>query len=206
MLVRPHYLLKVDPDSMIAAGVPESAQVHLRMSRCVVVRRGAGSEPGIPIGIRGAERNQRWAALCQPSWITRVVRPPELLQSVVPRARSQAVPALRALEILKSRWRDRRLVWGPGGSVGFELATGIPVTSQTSDLDIIVYADTPMTKDEAKLLCDGASDLNVDVDIRVETPRCGFSLREYARESPAPILLRLPGQVRLGSDPWGLAE
>ena len=124
--------------------------------------------------------------------------PPQLLDHV-----AGDKPAFRALHLLKSRWKNQALVWGPGGSVGFELATGIQVVRPESDLDIVVYADRPMMADEAKGLCDRAMNLAVAVDIRVETPVCGFSLREYASHTPAPILLRAPVGVRLGSDPWG---
>jgi hypothetical protein len=41
------------------------------------------------------------------------------------------------------------------------------------------------------------------VDIRVEPPVCGFSLREFASQSPAAILLRAPSGIVLGRDPWG---
>src|SRR6267143_3101059 len=40
------------------------------------------------------------------------------------------------------------------------------------------------------------------VDIRMETLVCGFSLREFANQSPAAILLRTPHGVVLGGDPW----
>jgi phosphoribosyl-dephospho-CoA transferase len=194
--LRPHYLLGIDPERLI--GVPEWAADHLRMSKCVVVRRGSEADHNIPVGVRGAQRNQRWATFCRPEWVRDVITPPQLLDHM-----AGDKPAFLALHVLKSRWGDWSFAWGPGGSVGFELATGIQVVKPESDLDIVVYADRPMTADEARALCDRAMNLAAPVDIRVETPVCGFSLREYARQSPAPILLRAPGGVLLGSDPWG---
>ena len=47
-----------------------------------------------------------------------------------------------------------------------------------SDLDIVIYADEPITTDEVKSLCALASSLPTAVDIRVKTRTCGFSLKE----------------------------
>jgi phosphoribosyl-dephospho-CoA transferase len=74
-----------------------------------------------------------------------------------------------------------------GGSVGFELATGSHVAKPESDLDIVIYADEPITTDEAKSLCALTSGLPTAVDIRVETRTYGFSLKEYASQGPAPM-------------------
>jgi phosphoribosyl-dephospho-CoA transferase len=92
--------------------------------------------------------------------------------------------------------------WGPAGSIGFELATGRHVVKPESDLDIVIYATGRITADEAKSLCARTMDLPAVVDIRVETPVFGFSLREFASESPAAILMRAPNKVMLGTDPW----
>jgi hypothetical protein len=95
------------------------------------------------------------------------------------------------------------LPWGPGGSVGFELASGRHVVTPESDLDIVIYADRRMTAEEAKSLCDRAMNLPVVVDIRVETSVCGFSLKEFAGRGPAATLLRVPRGIVLAKDPWG---
>src|ERR1700679_1840805 len=88
--------------------------------------------------------------------------------------------------------------WGPGGSVGFELATNTHVVKPESDLDIVLYAERRITAEEAKFLCDRAMDLTAVVDIRVETPTCGFSLIEYAQTASSSILLRTPSGHLLG--------
>jgi hypothetical protein len=74
--------------------------------------------------------------------------------------------------------------WGPGGSVGFELATGRHVVKLESDLDIVIYAEGKITREQARSLQARTMNLSVAVDIRVETPACGFSLIEYARGGP----------------------
>jgi phosphoribosyl-dephospho-CoA transferase len=94
------------------------------------------------------------------------------------------------------------LPWGPGGSVGFELASGRKVTTEASDLDLVIRAQQRITLEEAKLLLDRTQGLEAKVDVRVETPVCGFALREYASASVAKILLRFPDGGSLGEDPW----
>jgi phosphoribosyl-dephospho-CoA transferase len=206
MFVRVHDLLEIDAARFLReqASVPEWVVQSLREAPFVVVRRGlASSEGGIAIGVRGTRRNERWAGECDSSVVRVVVTPQALLGRIGPAmARAAEIPALRSLPLLTERWGELRFAWGPGGSVGFEIATGRHVASPQSDLDVVIYADTSITPVAARGLCDGAEGLPAAVDIRVETPICGFSLTEYAKRAPAPLLLRLaPGAV-LGTDPW----
>jgi phosphoribosyl-dephospho-CoA transferase len=109
---------------------------------------------------------------------------------------------MRTLALLADRWKALDSPWGPGGSVGFELATGRHVASPQSDLDVVIYAESRITQEEARALQASAQGLPAAVDIRVETPICGFSLTEYVIQAPAPILLRFPHGTALGPDPW----
>jgi phosphoribosyl-dephospho-CoA transferase len=213
MFVRIHDLLEIDAARFLRgqASVPEWVVESLREAPFVVVRRGlvslergiASSERGIPIGVRGARRNERWACECDSHVVRVVVTPQALLSRIgLAMARDDAVPALRSLPLLVERWRELRFPWGPGGSVGFELATGRHIASLQSDLDVVIYAHAPITPVEARGLRDSAKGLPAAVDIRVETPICGFSLAEYAKWAPAPILLRLASGAVLGVDPW----
>ena len=202
--VRTHDLLEIDPERFLSlhASAPEWAAEVLQRVPFIVVRRGLVSGQNIPIGVRGTERNQRWAAECSPALVKSITTPPQLLKRSVPVFRADSVPAFCSLLLLKGRWTVLGYPWGPGGSVGFELATGSHVAKPESDLDIVIYADKPITTHEAKSLCALASGLPAAVDIRVETRTCGFSLKEYASRGVAPILLRTPGGVRLGSVSW----
>jgi len=204
-LVRTHDLLETDAKQLISSqpSAPQWVEDNLRKTPFVVVRRGPVTGREIPIGVRGTERNQRWADFCHPELVTSALPPSQLLTRAIPTSRANAIPALRALALLKERWMERVLPWGPGGSVGFELASGRDVVTPESDLDIVIYAERRMTAEEAKSLCDRAMNLPVVVDIRVETPVCGFSLKEFASRGPAAILLRVPGGIVLAKDPWG---
>jgi phosphoribosyl-dephospho-CoA transferase len=203
--VRAHYLLEIDAKRLISsqASAPQWVKEGLAKSPFVVVRRGVATRQEIPIGVRGTERNQRWPAFCHPKLVKSTFTPAQLLGRTIPTSRADAIPAIRALNLLKKRWTDVALPWGPGGSVAFELATGNHVAKPESDLDIVVYAEVRITADEAKSICDSAINLPAAIDIRVETPVCGFSLREFASQSSAAILLRTPSGVVLGTDPWG---
>jgi phosphoribosyl-dephospho-CoA transferase len=103
---------------------------------------------------------------------------------------------------MSERWADLTLPWGPGGSVGFELASGRKVTTQASDLDLVIRAGNKIDVEEARFLLARTFGLEAKVDVRVETPVCGFSLEEYVSASSAKILLRYPDGARLGEDPW----
>jgi phosphoribosyl-dephospho-CoA transferase len=201
---RTHDLLEIDADELISGhgSGPKWVEEALRKSPFVVVRRGLVTEQEIPVGARGPERNQRWATCCHPKVVKSIFTPPQLLGRTVAISRVNVIPALRALNILKDRWRNLGRPWGPGGSVGFELATGNLVAKEQSDLDIVIYADSRMTVDEAKYLYAHTLELPTVVDIRVETRVCGFSLMEYARAGFTGILLRTPDGHVLGNDPW----
>jgi phosphoribosyl-dephospho-CoA transferase len=203
--VQTHDLLEIDAKQLLSsqASAPQWVQGELRKSPFVVVRRGPAPGHEIPIGVRGTGRNQRWATFCHSKLVKGVLTPSQLLSRAIPTSREDAIPALRALHLLKERWMERTLPWGPGGSVAFELASGRHVVMPESDLDIVIYAERRMTAEEAKSLRDRTVNLPVIVDIRVETPVCGFSLREFASRSPAAILLRAPSGIVLGRDPWG---
>ena len=206
---QPHYLLAVDPKQLIEAvykysSVPEWVEEQVQTTPFVVVRRGLATGREIPIGVRGKERDQRWAASCHPKLVKSIITPSQLLTRPISTSRVNATPALRTLDLLKERWIDLDRPWGPGGSIGFELATGTHVVKPESDLDIVIYATRRITADEAKSLCARAKDLPAVVDIRVETPVFGFSLWEFASESPAAILMRAPNEVMLGTDPWAM--
>ena len=204
--VRTHDLLEIDAKQLLSSqtSAPKWVEGELRESPFAVVRRGLAPGHQIPIGVRGTGRNQRWAAFCHPKFVKSILTPSQLLTRSIPIPRVNAIPALRALDLLKERWMERVLPWGPGGSVGFELASGRHVATPESDLDIVIYAEGRMTAEKAKSLCDRAMNLPAVVDIRVETPICGFSLKEFAGWSPAAILLRVPRGIVLAKDPWGV--
>ncbi len=203
-LVRTHDLLEIDAKRFISRhpGAPEWVVKNLHRTPFVVVRRGLATWPVIPVGVRGVDRNQRWAATCAFNLVKSIRAPPQLLRRSVPKSRENAIPAFRALNRMKERWRDLDYPWGPGGSIGFELAAGTNIAKPESDLDLVIYAAGRITREMAESLYAQTQDLTAAVDVRVEAPLCGFSLKEYASQNPGRILLRTPNGMRLGMDPW----
>jgi phosphoribosyl-dephospho-CoA transferase len=130
------------------------------------------------------------------------VRPEELLSYDSTSKDVERTAALRALQEMPKRWADLTLPWGPAGSVGFELASGRTVTTEASDLDLVIRARQRIGIEEGRVLLDRTFGLEAKVDVRVETPVCGFALEEYVLASSAKILLRYADHVRLGEDPW----
>jgi phosphoribosyl-dephospho-CoA transferase len=204
MKAQVHDLLRIDPDSVNPGCPAERAWVKdaLAASPWVVVRRDKAPEDQIAIGVRGATRGDRWGGFIAKDHVRGIVRPEELLllhrsSRCVPRT-----PALKALRQVDERWRHLAFPWGPAGSVGFELASGQLSTNESSDLDLIVRAPARISKDRLQSLWEHTQGLAVRVDVRVETPRCGFSLEEYASGSSGRMLLRYPDGPKLGADPW----
>jgi phosphoribosyl-dephospho-CoA transferase len=156
----------------------------------------------LPIGIRGTERSQRWAALCFFEGISSIYRPEDLLHLRPEDEQRLEVPAFQTLVLLRERWERFALDWGPIGSVGFELATGCLSAKPSSDLDLVLRADKPLRISFAATLLAQTHGLPAALDIRVETPFCGFSLCEYLREGSRSILLRYPSRAIIGDDPW----
>jgi phosphoribosyl-dephospho-CoA transferase len=200
-----HDLLQIDAHALTADSVSQPQWVTEALICCpwVVVRRGQAPAGKISVGVRGAARSERWAGCCSKTLIKEIVRPAELLVPRWTSAHLRRTPALQALQKVIERWQGLSLPWGPTGSVGFELATGRPVTTEGSDLDLVVHTTDRLAAHHARSLWDSVTSLQVKVDVRVETPHCGFSLEEYARASTARILLRYPKGLRLGDDPWG---
>jgi phosphoribosyl-dephospho-CoA transferase len=203
-----HDLLRIDPDCLAAGCVAQPSWVRESFIICpwAVVRPAQAPVRQIAIGVRGATRSERWGGFCAKSRISKIVRPAELLvlaRSSTPILRT---PAFRVLQQVIESWRELTLLWGPTGSVGFELATGRPVTTETSDLDLIIRAPQRIAPVEARVLFNCTRGLETEVDVRVETPMCGFSLREYVAGAGPQILLRHFDGVRLGNDPWSSVE
>lgn len=199
-----HDLLEIEPDSLIPslAVAPLWARETFASCPWVVVRRAHSPAGQIAVGVRGAARYERWGSFCARDGVRSIVPPEKLLDLFRSSTRVLRTPALKAICELSERWSDLVLPWGTAGSVGFELATGRQVTTETSDLDLIIRARKRMSKQTAQFLWERTEGLGVRIDILVETPECGFSLEEYARSISPRILLRRKDGSSLGDDPW----
>jgi phosphoribosyl-dephospho-CoA transferase len=202
-----HDLIRVRTDSAVisAQGEPACSYLNPNQRPWVVVRRGRISDGLIPVGVRGTQRHERCAGFTRLSEVLEVRRPDQLRLTLADNAR-RALQAFRTLSYLESHLVRLDMSWGPGGSVGYELASGIPVVRADSDLDFILFAPRKLEITEAQDLWRMINSAPGKVDALVETPFCAFSLQEFATTSPRKTLLRTSDSRILGSNPWNLSS
>jgi len=202
-----HALLRVtDLDALIWEALrPDWALAALRLAPWIVVRR-AAPRPGLwPVGVRGGLRSQRTAAWLQPSVMPECITPQMLVASRAWQRNpsANAMPAVAVLDEVAAVFAAHGFGghWGPGGSVGFELASGVPSTTACSDLDLVLRADEPLPRTDAARLHADLSRLPVRIDLLLETPHGAAMLTEYAKDAGL-MLLRSAQGPRLVHDPW----
>ena len=171
----------------------------------VVVRRGYVRNAMLPVGVRGAMRSQRFGAFIAIAQITERLSPEDLAASshFVEQQRKNEVPALAALDRIAPLLLRRKYRWGPGGSVGFEIATGVAASNTASDLDLILRQDCRLERSEAIELMMTLAELAAParIDVLLETPLGGVSLADLAAER-GQTLIRTSRGPRLSLDPW----
>ncbi len=169
----------------------------------VVVRRAPLDGGRVPVGLRGAARNERCAAYVANDRVTRKVTPQDIARSVSSDSRvgKSTLSCLRALARLAVALDESSLAWGVTGGVGFTLASGFDVLRADSDLDLIVHAPDRAGADALRTLGMASCDAESRVDIQVETGRGAFALNEWLRTG-GPVLLKTARGPVLRDDPW----
>ncbi|MBV2353879.1 malonate decarboxylase holo-ACP synthase [Streptomyces sp. J2-1] len=203
----PHDLLHLaDPGRLAPAPCagpdrPGWVRDSLAAAPWAVVRR-APAPPGlVPVGVRGAERGHRWAAFVPAGTVAARLRPEQLTGRPAPRD----LPVFRALtELARTPRPAWATAWGPGGSAGFELATGRPTARTGSDLDLVVRVPAPVAAPEVARLLARLASLPLRVDVQLQSPWGGFAAAEYARDT-GEVLLRTDTGPVLVRDPWSRA-
>jgi phosphoribosyl-dephospho-CoA transferase len=184
---------------------PAWAAQSLQRAPFVVMRRLLPRTSGWPVGVRGAARSQRAAAWVSARAVLECITPQMLAAQHAWRQRRDfaIMPAVAALEEVAAIFDGHGMAgrWGPGGSVGFELASGVAAATPASDLDIVLVAATSMARADAARLHAELSALTVRIDVLLETPNGAVALAEYAN-GVGTILLRSPQGPRLARDPW----
>lgn len=174
----------------------------------VVVRREKPAQPGlIPVGLRGETRSQRFPAYLHCNAVLRVVRPETLARNAVwqNRLTLRHFSAIAALKELTPHLDATGLCWGPTGSVGYTLATGLPVLNAQSDLDLVVRASVPPTPAQIAILRAATSLASCRVDMQIDTGRGAFSFSEWA-DGQGRVLVKTDLGPLLLVDPWDLGE
>jgi phosphoribosyl-dephospho-CoA transferase len=202
-----HDLIRLRHPIMLTAEGPAPSWVEsaLRRAPWVVVRRGHVRKGLMPVGVRGKARHERFAALLEPAEIADRLSPEDLTVANhdIEQFRKDAIPALAALDRIAPLLVRCGYHWGPGGSVGFEMATGIATATAPSDLDLILRQDRRLApKAAAELLAALAkAAAPARIDVILETPGGGVALADLAA-MPAQVLVRTPNGTRLSADPW----
>jgi phosphoribosyl-dephospho-CoA transferase len=187
---------------------PEWVPEAMVQAAVVVVRRARPIGGRIPVGVRGRSRSERFPAAVAPDGVRRRVRPEDLLarQDWRGTERGGTMAALRALGWLAHAWDGLEWPWGPTGSAGFELATGVPALTSESDLDLVIRVREPLSNLAAQLLLKTVLRLETAVDAQIETPLGSVALREVASPSGPRVLLKTSDGPRLVMDPWSPEE
>jgi phosphoribosyl-dephospho-CoA transferase len=202
-----HTLLRIaGPESLQTRQPPEPWVVDaLDIAPWVVVRRAEGRRHAIPVGVRGAGRARRYAAWIDAGAVLETVTPERLAQARgwVRSARRGTIPALGTLDAVEAVMRDGGFAngWGPVGSVGFELASGHPTATVSSDLDLAVRIERSLSVAAARALAAALDTLPVRTDTLLETPFGAVTLVEYAR-SGGHVVLRTRRGPRLVAAGW----
>lgn len=192
MVLNPHDLLKIKgPESLHEEDLPLWVKRSLLKAPYIVVRRALWVEGKVPVGIRGVKRSQRFPSYISESDILEQITPEQLSHKRVwqRNVRNSNISALRSLEYVDKTLQNYHFSWGPCGSVGFELTSGIPTAHESSDLDIIIRAPEDMKRSVAKKLSKELKRAPSRIDAQVETCLGAFSLLEVA-SGTSPIMVR----------------
>ncbi|RFA08113.1 hypothetical protein B7R54_01945 [Subtercola boreus] len=161
-------------------------------------------------GLRGRLRSERAAVQIDDRHIVDLISPENLVAKTL-HAGFPSVPGdiwrtLDALLTSAPTWFGGR-AWGPTGSVGFQLATGLPVVRETSDLDLVIRVDGYLDPEEAQSIQDALATLPTRVDCLLETSVGAVALAEWAATTPdGEVLLRTPTGPSLCRNPWAAGD
>lgn len=142
-----------------------------------VVRRG-DRKKGIPVGIRGRNRTERFAAVIRDAeMIEQVVTPEQALTDYISKGGAGAGKLLRFCGM---EWREKGLLSvGIGGSIGFETVTGRNVTRAGSDLDLLIRISRACDRKTCTQLWQELMKLPIRADAVLVTDLGWISLEEY---------------------------
>ena len=173
---RPHDLLRLRPrESLILdAPAPPWVAAFLIETPWVIVRRGEIRNDVIPVRVRGPARKHHFDARISTSAVAYRSTPEDLAGRRCDPWRTAQVPAQAALSRVDAILTHRGIAWGPIGSVAFELAMHLPVSTPVCDLDLVLRQQELPSREEAlellKELANAAAPARIDV--MIET-RCG---------------------------------
>jgi phosphoribosyl-dephospho-CoA transferase len=197
--LRAHDLLWLASANHLQGELPEWVSSQWRSALPLVMRRDWDAAGRIPVGIRGLRRDQRAAAWVSADAVRRCVTPESLSGSeLLLRSPFVSLPPVQAaIQLAQQRWGWQ---WGITGSVGYALATEVPVMHAGSDLDLVLRCDQAVAESELTRWQQFTRQLPCRVDTQVETPQGAFALAEWLREGR--VMLKTNRGPRLTAQPW----
>lgn len=199
MTPRPHDLLWLADRDALESVSEEWVVGQWRPALPVVVRRDVSHEGRIPVGVRGMRRDQRAAGWADAVKVKRIVSPEALVRhdELVNSPFVSTPPVQGAIQLALREWP---WAWGITGSVGYALATEVPVLHADSDLDLLIRCPAPVAREALAEWQQVVGRLPCRADTQIETPRGAFALAEWLREGR--VLLKTSRGPQLVSDPW----
>ncbi|WP_155287507.1 malonate decarboxylase holo-ACP synthase [Lacticaseibacillus zhaodongensis] len=203
----PHTLIRLSSRAALTAAgaLPEWAEAMLKEAPYVIVRRGAQVDR-YPVGLRGYQKSERFAAFVTADGYSDPVTPQQAL-TLLPQldpVRAQ-LPAFQKLVQLQPLLQD--FDWGVGGSLQFELVTGLKMARPGSDVDVIMNRPAqPLSYAAALRLVQQLQVIaGAHADIQVVHGQDGFSLEEYAQQRDRQIMMKTANGPQLTANPWHFA-
>ena len=183
-MIQAHDIVLFDKHEIEGFTLPEWVVLTEKMFG--TVRRASTDHAEIlPIGLRGPARNQRWA--------TEIIEQESYRQEKI-----MDYPVYQQFHAARNILSGCK--WGIGGSLGFELSTGIPAVKETSDFDLLLYANSPIELPIQVIQSHPA--FFEQFDTQVVTRQGGFSLKEYLREPEKKIQLKTVEGPKLTKELW----
>ncbi|WP_061518808.1 malonate decarboxylase holo-ACP synthase [Acinetobacter venetianus] len=195
---QPHDLLWGMTPELLPNNVSQWVVEAVSEQRPVVVRRAVTNPRNIAVGIRGKQRSHRLALEMPVNAITKCVKPESLIDTDL----SQFPHLQGKLAAVNNLMQGFNLSWGYTGSVGFELATGLKTVNENSDIDLLIRAHEPVSKLDAQNILGLLDQLNLKLDVQLQTPQGGVALREWAGTT-GNVLLKRNDKAVLVDNPWG---
>lgn len=201
----PHNLVKIDPEEFFSdEKEPEWVVDSLTKVPLVIIRRGNIVDGKVPVGVRGVKREQRFAGYIPVKAVVseNIITPDSLIHDtwdVLSKSRRE-LPAISALPKIVPIINEYK--WGIGGSVGFELASQQATAKNSSDLDLILYEENHLSREEASALLKQLNQFGVHADLQVVHGQKGFSLEEFVNNTSKTILIKTANGPKLSKDPW----
>jgi phosphoribosyl-dephospho-CoA transferase len=138
----------------------------------------------LPVGVRGHGRARRHATFIESSCIAEVLRPTDLVGRI---DELPDVAVKHALAEVTALLAPTGMCWGPGGSVGFTLATRICAVTRSSDLDVVLTVDEVPPLAMLAELRESFRRLPARVDCQLDLPIGGVALDDLL--GPAEVVL-----------------